>query len=118
MANKVENQWRIMGCGFADGKHSLEVTAKDAKGAKERYWYLVLSRKFARCFKAPCLGLRITRPLLSRALELRQRSVFSRIVKLRERLCRRICPLPFNRPADGFFMRQEFTIAKLISDTL
>jgi hypothetical protein len=35
--DEVENQRSIVGRGFADGKHYLEVTAKDAKGAKEQY---------------------------------------------------------------------------------
>lgn len=33
-ADKVEDQGCIVGRGFADGKHYLEVTAKDAKDAK------------------------------------------------------------------------------------
>src|SRR6478736_6235003 len=55
-ADKVENQRRVMGRGFADGKHSLEVTAKDARGAKRSVlsiWYLAASPR--RCLEGRCL---------------------------------------------------------------
>jgi hypothetical protein len=95
-----------MSRGFANGKHDLEVTAKDAKGAKERYfsiWYLAASPR--RCCEGADFLNRITRRLSSRGLELRQRGVLSRVVELHEWLGRRICPFPLDGAANGFLAR-------------
>src|SRR5690242_11900431 len=60
----------------------------------------------------------MTHPLSRRGFESGQCHVFSSIVELSRRSDWLVCPLPFNRAANGFFTRYHFTIAKLFADSI